>query len=795
MEPRVKKKSLFSMEEVLNSFSAGKDSNNSDNALKNATFNSLAFLVVFIAVLTGCGVYYTFQPFIKPLLWALLCGSALHPFKQLLALKLRNYITELETSSKSISLTVLFSPIICVLRVSDAVGVFVSKYFLKIYRAILVVLILSGVYIYTPNFVWRLCSFVVHFNGTLITYLLNIFSDVFFVIGVYLAFGLSLVLLWSQETKVFFSYTSSILWISLTAYLSNYFEGLRVFVFVFLQAALFGSHLFSSFFIEDKVEKQPDKEDENEEFQEFIQSDIEEESSFEESRQNGQLLSSSVCIRWLFAACACCVLINFPPVLYCLIILLLIHVVKESCYFFGMVEICQTYLDSSSKNFAEWWEVRKSVVFPPSVSCVHKLYLHAQGKTLSVLKSSCDSAAAIAVILGLLLCLVFGSLFLSLQAYKEGVYLVQTGSNIINQTIVNNPELQQILPAAWRPTVESILNNAYLYVRNFLVDVVRSLLKDRGIEEGRSLEIERSALELWDRAYQAWVMPTVSEANPETLTGPIVTPDAVLSSCYNFIERLKKTPEVASLDTLSVWARENMATLRTGLDSVWTILQGNMTLLLSILTTTTSVLFGGGLSIINFTLHSIIFLTALFYLLSSSKDMYKPVEFITQMSPRYGKRLAISVENACQEVLTASTKLSIFYGMWTWLIHNIFQSNLVYMPSVFAAILGVLPMLGTYWACLPAILDLWLVQGSGFLALGLFLAQLLPTAIVESLVYQEIQGGHPYLTGLSVAGGIFWLGIEGAIVGPLILCFLFVILNLAAHLNDDDYPHSSSSSL
>lgn len=54
--------------------------------------------------------------------------------------------------------------------------------------------------------------------------------------------------------------------------------------------------------------------------------------------------------------------------------------------------------------------------------------------------------------------------------------LVQTTGNVINSTVVHNPELRQLLPPSLDETLDSVLDNAYMYGREGISKVVTFIL-------------------------------------------------------------------------------------------------------------------------------------------------------------------------------------------------------------------------------------------------------------------------------------------------------------------------------
>lgn len=140
-----------------------------------------------------------------------------------------------------------------------------------------------------------------------------------------------------------------------------------------------------------------------------------------------------------------------------------------------------------------------------------------------------------------------------------------------------------------------------------------------------------------------------------------------------------------------------------------------------------------------------------------------------------------SVDESINAVFTASIKMMAFHGLSTWLLHRLFELEVVYIPSVISALFGAVPFVAPYWASVPACLDLWL-SGQRTQSILMFLFATVPSSFVTTAFYSEIKNaGHPYLTGLAIAGGVFVFGIEGALFGPMLLVFVRLLYIISSH--------------
>ncbi|XP_076166414.1 transmembrane protein 245 isoform X2 [Ptiloglossa arizonensis] len=854
---------LFKM---LSGFSAAHE-----KALKQSIYNALALFLLSLVLAAGYGLYIILSPFIKSLIWALLCGSVLFPFKYSLTTVVQSWFDKTEASRTPLIINLTLLPIQILNNIIDSLGSFLWRHVKYVAGIFLLRTLVVGLYYYTPTIlsclIWRICmSFNTIFEFFITT------CNIYTIAVLLIAYLSVLYIYWTPHNCINFYYTSFVIWFIISLYLSNILGAYQVPVFITLQILCLVGFIYEVILIMENKEfegkymtfmeatcfaltnnlitnvqedtlpqlksEKSVKDAVNEEVTDTQAGDVDKQTTKAISKFNTKVYRKSMSLdddanlhpkrhklqsannepsssymtlrdRYLlrslktelgisvnienekvdtdkymygaFYACIGMLLWKQKWIIYILMISTAFYIIKQLGNYFGLWKMIKNQCNIIMQVIKTWCTERHQALLPANVRGLFKVGIMIDERLTKALKASVDAVATIAVIFGLLIFTTCASIFITIQVCRETMYLIQITGEILDSSLMSDSGIDW-LPDQWEDSINSVLNNIYTYGRSAISDGVKGLLKD--LDPAKSEHTEKKILELWDRLYQAWM---TSNENSDQI-GTVVDVTAAYSVLESVKESFGKTPlQLFNMTSIQNFIRENIGTFMSVLDSIWNIVTGNMFVILTILTELLYIVLMSGSAVLNFTLSLVVFFTTLFYLLSSSNKSYKPVELITVFSPISCHRFAVDLQEAVIGVFAATFKLASFFGMWTWFIHNMFQVKIVYLPTTFATIFGALPFLDAYFACIPATLELWFSRGP-MMAILFFMFHFLPYNIVVTEFYKEIKGGgHPYLTGLSIVGGIFCLGIEGAIFGPLLLCCIMVAINLSRR-----YLHSPS---
>ncbi|XP_022231159.2 transmembrane protein 245 isoform X3 [Drosophila obscura] len=798
-----------SFDSVMNKLFRTRSQNH--ESFRAAMYNFL-FLLGVCAFVAVC---FILGPFVRPLLWAFLMGAVLFPFKRSLAESVHSWFQRLEERDSNVLVSIFLSPV----EATEHCGRLLIGWLCEHWQLLLagcgVASCIKLLVLYAPKgFLYAIWHWLTFSHGLFVRIIG--FLNVFVIIALVLVYLSCVHFFWSPENSTHFVVAGQSMWIAIAGYLSSFLGALQVPVFLLVMAYVTASTAYhlkgsegSGSYLH-RLKMLFDKNDFERSLSNFslcgktssdrpvsadvLQSDVEDISLSDtvdstdtfhvKPTETSEGHQSGTMLKLLLYACLANVLYRNIWMVILAAVPVLLHLIYKFGAYTGITDFVCGKINELYLGLRAWSIEHHSAVLPLCLPGVLELNYRIHTIVRDSLKSSVESVTSILMIIAMLFCIIILSVFFCVNIYSETIEVAYLTKDLINKTITDRPELIDILPANMQASIDDALDNAHHYGRRKIETYIDDWLADA--DKVHATKLKEQILDVWDRLIQYWV----DFNNKGSSYGPRVPTDALKSTFGEIVDN-----PVAKQGIIG-WAQSNTQTILEVAESLWHIIRTNLSMIMGVTGEILSLVLSGGQACIEFILDMIVFFTALFYLLSSSKDKYAPLQITKYLGySTSGTKIVDGMENSITVVLLSMFKCSIFTGLFTWLVHTVFGARIVFLPSALAAILAAAPFLGSYWCAVPAFLELWLAQDRFYAGLILFLLQFFVPSTFETAIYADLKGGgHPYLNGLAIAGGMYWIGWQGAILGPLMLCFFIGIFEVAALAmrSNQDAPRRSS---
>lgn len=170
----------------------------------------------------------------------------------------------------------------------------------------------------------------------------------------------------------------------------------------------------------------------------------------------------------------------------------------------------------------------------------------------------------------------------------------------------------------------------------------------------------------------------------------------------------------------------------------------------------------------------------LFFVLRDKEDLVEYIKSLLPFSKEVEKKLFKSSKDMTVSVLYGQVVIGILQGIIAGIGFFIFKIPNALLLTFFAALAGIFPIIGTALIWVPVVIYL-LIAGDSLPAIGVMVFGIC-SSLVENLVkpifISKRTNMNTSLILIGMIGGLLLFGILGIILGPLIIAYLLIVLEL-----------------
>ncbi len=182
----------------------------------------------------------------------------------------------------------------------------------------------------------------------------------------------------------------------------------------------------------------------------------------------------------------------------------------------------------------------------------------------------------------------------------------------------------------------------------------------------------------------------------------------------------------------------------------------------------------------SFMLQILVVLFTFFFVLRDGDNLVEYIKSLLPFPKEVEKKLFASSREITKSVLYGQVILGIIQGIVAGIGFFIFGVPNAWVLTLLALIAGVLPIIGPMLISLPVVVYLILADNN-FAAIGVFIFGIIASNIdnlLRPLIVSRRSELHPSLVLIGMIGGVFFFGVLGLILGPLILAYLLIVLEV-----------------